>query len=130
MDPNPDPRYPVPDRSNFSPNQRTNDPILREGDIGASRGVLPDGRPYQLEGWYAEGITMVTIFFSKLDLEDARAPALLELVSGLLAEAEVPEPNRRLVLQIAEDSWGSGHTIEDASGNIMYSLTFVVGNPY
>ncbi len=125
MDPDPDPRYPAPDRSNFTPNQLTNDPFLREGDIGASQGVLPDGRPFQFEGWYAEGITMVTIFFSNLDLEEARAPALLELVSGLLAEAGVLERYRRLVQ--ADDPWGSVHTIEDASGNMMYSLTFTVG---
>ncbi len=118
----PDPRYPVPDRSNFAPNKFIDDKNLPEGDLGASEGLLPDGRPYRLEGWYSEGATFVTIFFSTLDLEEAPAPALLELISGLVAEAEVPERYRRL-------NQSDVHTLEDGSGNIMYSLTFVVGEP-
>ncbi|HUF54697.1 MAG TPA: hypothetical protein VMR52_13165 [Dehalococcoidia bacterium] len=36
------------------------DEVSPQGDIGAHEGVLPDGRPYRLEGWFSEGYTFVT----------------------------------------------------------------------
>lgn len=118
-----DPRYPVPDRSNFVPNQLTNDEVLREGDIGSHEGELPDGRPFRFEGWFSEGYTLGTVFFSEMGLEDADAPTLLALVSELLEDAQVPSRFRRLPQHEV-------HKISDASGNVMYSLTFIMGEPY
>ena len=114
------PRYPVPDRSNFTPNQCLDDDWLPEGDINATSGTLPDGRPYVLEGWFAEGMTLVTYFFSVRDLEEASPEQLLALLQVELEAAKVPEKWRKKpgVLKIL-----------DASGNEMYSLTFVVGMP-
>jgi hypothetical protein len=116
------PRYPVPDRSNFTPNEFLDDDSLPEGDINATSGTLPDGRPYVLEGWFTEGMTLVTYFFSVRDLEEASPEQLLALLLPELEGAAVPEKFRRL------DEEGV-NKILDASGNEVYSLTFVVGMP-
>jgi hypothetical protein len=116
------PRYPVPDRSDFTPNQFLDDDSLPEGDINATSGTLPDGRPYVLEGWFTEGMTLVTYFFSVLDLEEASPDQLLALLRSELEAAAVPEEFRRL-------THNDMRKILDASGNEVYSLTFVVGMP-
>lgn len=116
-------RYPEPDRSNFPPNQLQDDEIMPEGDLGAREGLLPDGRPYRAEVWYSEGYTYITLFFSALELEDAPPAKLLDLTLGVLEEARVPQDRRRL------NDWDV-HKVEDASGNIMYSLTFVAEEAY
>jgi len=116
------PGYPVPDRSAFNPNQLRDDDSLPEGDINATSGTLPDGRPYVLEGWFSEGMTLVTYFFSVRDLEEASPEQLLALLQLELETAAVPEEFRRLVPKEVL-------RIVDASGNEMYSLTFVVGMP-
>ena len=116
------PRHPVPDRSNFTPNQFLDDDSLPEGDINATSGTLPDGRPYVLEGWFTEGMTLVTYFFSVRDLEEASPEQLLALLRPELEAAAVPEEFRRLTPK-------EMHRILDASGNEVYSLTFVVGMP-
>jgi hypothetical protein len=113
-------RYPIPDRSNFAPNQHMRDPDLREGDTGASVDVLSDGRSVRTESWWQEGYAFITLFFSVLDLEQATADELLRLVTPLLAAEKVP-PERRLL------SPDSVKQIDDASGNRMFTLTFVVG---
>jgi hypothetical protein len=114
--------YPAPDRTNFAPNQHTSDPVMPEGDLGGRSGTLSDGRPLRVESWFREGTTLITVSFSVLDLEDADSGRLLRLVSPLLEEECVPAKWRRLGPTDA-------HTITDASGNAMYNLTFVVGEP-
>jgi hypothetical protein len=116
------PQYPVPDRSDFTPDQFLNDDSLPEGDINATSGTLPDGRPYVLEGWFTEGMTLVTYFFSVRDLEEASPEQLLALLHPELEAAAVPEGFRRLNEE-------GVNKILDASGNEVYSLTFVVGMP-
>ena len=114
--------YPVPDRSDFKTNQYTKDPVMREGDLGASVDRLPDGRPYRVESWWWEGYTLITLFFSELDLEDASPEKLLELVMPALVESRVPKEHRKL-------SRKEANVITDASGNRMYSLSFCVLEP-
>jgi hypothetical protein len=115
-------RYPAPDRSNFTPNKHVDDEALPEGDLGACAGVLQDGRPYLQESWFQEGISLITLFFSVLDLESAPAADLLRLVAPVLAEARVPDEMRRL-------GDADIRRINDAKENSMFSLTFVVGLP-
>ncbi len=115
-------RYPSPDRSNFAPNSRRDDPLLPEGDLGSSADRLSDGRPFVMEHWFSEGYTFITLFFSTLELEDAKPDQLLALVAPLLVDAKVPEERRSLT--------ESGvRVIRDAADQPMYSLTFVVGEP-
>ena len=47
-------RYPVPDRSNFKPNQLLSDEKMPEGDIGTGGAILSAGRPYVIEAWFSE----------------------------------------------------------------------------
>jgi len=121
--PMPPSRYPAPDRSNFKPNQYLRDPDIRSGDLGGNVGTLADGRPYRIEPWFSEGTTYITLFFSVLDLEAAHGDQLLALVMPVLERAAVPPAWRRL------DSTKPPFAIDDASGNRMFSLTFVVGVP-
>ena len=93
-----------------------------EGDLGAREDTFLNGRPYRVESWYTGGLSLITIFFSTLDIESASPAALLEMVTPVLAGERVPEQYR-----VLEPS--SVHTISDASGNKMYSLSFVVAVP-
>jgi hypothetical protein len=104
--------YPAPDRSNAQ----------TSGDLGARTGELADGRPYRVEGWRTEGITLITCFFSVDDLENASPDELLEYVGPVLEASLVPDRFRRL-------DTSDVRTIEDARGHRMYSLSFVVGEP-
>jgi hypothetical protein len=115
-------QYPVPDRSDFTPDQFRDDDTLSEGDIGAATGTLSDGRPYVCESWFTEGMTLVTFFFSIRDLEESSSEDLLSLLRPELEAAAVPEEFRRVDPKEV-------HKIVDSSGNEMYSLTFVVGMP-
>ncbi len=115
-------RYPVPDRSDFTPDEYRHDPVMREGDLGATEGALADGRPYRLESWWWEGHTLITLFFSVLDLEKTSRPELLALIMPVLLAARVPEKHRKLAADTVR-------VIKDARGNGMYSLTLCVGEP-
>ena len=39
-------------------------------NIGYKEGVFEDGRPYRIEEWSSYGVDTVTIFISKIDLEN------------------------------------------------------------
>lgn len=115
-------RYPVPNRSDFTPNQSRDDDQRPEGDINAVTGTLSDGRSYLCESWFTEGMALVTYFFSVRDLEESSSEDLLSLLQPELRAAAVPEEFKRL-------NPSELRKIMDASGNEMYSLTFVVGMP-
>lgn len=117
-----DSKYPTPNRSSFKPNQFKDDPQLPEGDIGSCGGVLADGRPFVMESWFSEGYTLISLFFSVLDLENAKPEQLLHLVQDVLQEAEVSTERRKLSAEEVRK-------ITDSAGQPMYSLTFVVGEP-
>ena len=60
--------YFKPDRSTFKPNVKKtpeNDAL----DIGWAEGVLSDGRPFRMEYWCQDQNSIVTFFFSTIDLE-------------------------------------------------------------
>lgn len=122
QNPTADPRYPTPDRSDFTPNQYVHDQTLPEGDLGARALVLTDGRPARVESWFSHGATYITLFFSTLDLEDAPPDRLSALVAPVLEEENVLPRWREL-------SAAGVKTIVDASGNPIFSLTFVVREP-
>jgi hypothetical protein len=60
--------YPKPDRSDYKPT-RTKTAEDHSLDIGWDEGFLTDGRPYRVECWAEEGVTMLTYFFSTRGLE-------------------------------------------------------------
>lgn len=115
------PHYPKPDRSRFDPSAGR-DPDISEGERGAFEGVLADGRPFRAEGWYMDGLTLLTYFFSVVDIENSTPDQLMEILAPGLEEARVPLQRRRIAADAVR-------TINDDSGNAMYSITFVVGLP-
>ncbi len=62
-----DREFPIPRRINYipSPLEADEDGVL---DIGFYCGSLKDGRPYRLECWAMDEITMVTIMFSDIGI--------------------------------------------------------------
>ena len=107
--------YPKPDRSNFTPNfQKTgeNDVI----DIGWTEGVLSDGRPFRLEMWAQDQMTMLTFFFSTLQL------SLSEKAWADLLERE------ELIRFTYELRSVGLRQLSDAGGKPIWSATVVVGN--
>ncbi len=116
------PHYHAPDRSDFVPNQLRNDPDMPEGDLGACATTLADGRAAVVERWFSEGATLVTLFFSALDLEDATLERLLELTRTILERERVPTDHE------APSSPGV-MTRRDGAGRWVFSMTFVVSLP-
>src|SRR5688572_4494309 len=114
--------YPAPDRSNFQKNEYRDDPYLPEGDLGYRVGELPDGRPFRAEVWFTEGMTLVTFFFSVIDLETASPEELMALLVAELNADRIPTDLRTLKPD-------GVHTITDAAGQVMYSITFAAGLP-
>lgn len=103
-------RYPAPDRSN----------VALDANEGSLEGLLAGSRPYRIEGWSQDGNRFLTIFFSDVDIEDASADSLLQLLEPALSGPLVVRPKWRRLEQ------ADVHRINDARGNEMYSLTFVV----
>jgi len=116
------PKYPAPDRSNFERNQFVDDDQMPERDLGSRTGALSNGRPFHLEAWATEGMTLVTVFFSVIGIKSATPDELLQLVLPVLDQEGVPEEKRKIAPKEVL-------RIKDAKGNEMYSLTFVVGEP-
>ena len=85
-------------------------------NIGWSMGFIED-RPYFLECWATEGITMITVFVSAIGIENAR-PYELE---RMLIENKVYEPL---------DDYESPEEcprFNDDSGNTFFSINVLVG---
>lgn len=71
-------KYPSIDRTNYQVCKVKNgDGIL---DIGWTEGRLTDGRPYRAELWAQDQVTVLTVFFSALGLEDFDTAALSSLI--------------------------------------------------
>lgn len=110
------PKFPVPDRSGQSVKlQKDSDGCL---DLGWCEGVLFDGRPFRAETWVQDQITMVTIFFSAMDIEDVNEARLSSVMEseGLVAYKE-GAPRRK----------NECHMITDGAGNAMWSVNIPVG---
>jgi hypothetical protein len=107
---------PRPDRSDYTPTRAktAEDPSL---DIGWDEGFLTDGRPYRVECWAEEGVTMLTYFFSTRGLETYSSE---QFASFLEAES--------LVQFLDGRRYVSAMPITDAAGNRMWSVNVVVGD--
>ena len=115
--------FPAPDRSDFTPNAHRDAPILPEGDLGASVGVFRDGRPYRIESWFTEGITLMTIFFSTRGIEQASPAEVLERVRPLLEASDTDESWRRLgesgVKRMLDSAGRRGHGCGPAARSLL-----------
>ncbi len=84
--------YPSIDRTNYQVCKVKNgDGIL---DIGWTEGRLSDGRPYRAELWAQDQITVLTVFFSVLGLEDFDTAALSGLIetNGVVSFGSLSAP--------------------------------------
>lgn len=64
------PLYPAPNRANHKPNLDLT-PEKDYVDVGWSGGRLSDGRPFRVEYWYWEEVSILTYFMSTKGIEDA-----------------------------------------------------------
>jgi hypothetical protein len=108
--------YPKPDRSNYKPNFRktAENPQL---DIGWAEGRLTDGRPYRMEAWCEDQVTMVTFFFASAGLE-----RLTNRELQVLLEQE------ELLHFTSSRRHASAMQITDAAGAWLWSVSVVIGD--
>ena len=87
-------------------------------DLSWAEGVLPDGRPYYLERWQAEGSQLATFYFSPRDLDETQA----ERLCRLLVEAEIIALKQELL------SVEAGR-VQDSIGQTLVSLNVLLSDP-
>ena len=89
----------------------------REVNIGWDTGLLGADRPYFLECWAANGITMLTYFVSVIGMEDASAEDLVKLLTDArLFRLRDPENPRTSVMKY-----------EDDHENVFFSINVIAG---
>ena len=108
-------KYPSIDRTNYQVCKVKNgDGIL---DIGWTEGILSDGRPYRAELWAQDQITVLTVFFSVLGLEDFDTAALSRLIEthGIVSFGSLSAPI-------------SASLFQDEKENMFWSVNIAVGD--
>ncbi len=108
-------KYPSIDRTNYQVCKVKNgDGIL---DIGWTEGLLSDGRPYRAELWAQDQITVLTVFFSVLGLEDFDTAALSSLIEthGVVLFGSLIAPV-------------SASLFQDDKENMFWSVNIAVGD--
>jgi len=108
--------YPAPNRANHKPNlslSRDKDYV----DVGWSSGILSDGRPFRVEYWYWDELSILTYFMSTTGIENA--------TDGYFRELLVDEG---LLTFVSKDPALKAKKIRDASGNEMWSINVAVGD--
>lgn len=89
----------------------------KEVNIGWDTGLLGPDRPYFLECWATNGITMLTYFVSAIGMEDASTEDLVKLLTDArLFRLLDPEHPRTSVMKF-----------EDDRGNVFFSINVTVG---
>jgi hypothetical protein len=107
--------YPKPDRSDYEPRRaRTGDDTAI--DLGWDEAFLKDGRPYRVEAWSDEGVTMLTYFFSTRGIETWSNEQLAKLLES-----------EGLVRFLYPDRHVTAMPVTDAAGNDMWSVNVIVG---
>ena len=105
-----------PDTSNIAPRfSKTEDDDAI--DLGWAEGIFTDSRPYRCESWATGGISLITVFFSSLQLENSSNQSLSQL---LVSE--------RLLHSASGEINVEGLLFEDASGNAMWSVNVVISD--
>ncbi len=114
--PSPTGPYPAPDRGNHKPNL---DPTPDKDylDVGWNGGILSDGRPFRVEYWYWDEVSVLTYFMSTRGIED--------VTDGYFKELLVDEG---LITFVHQDPILKAKKIKDASGNEMWSINVAVGD--
>ena len=110
------PKFPVPDRSK-QPVRSTKDPggVI---DIGWCDGVISDGRAFRAEMWAQNQVSMLTIFFSAIGLEELDEEAVKAFVQK---EGLVSFRNQG-------QKYCAADIYFDDVGNRLWSVNIVVGD--
>lgn len=109
-------KFPVPDRTNQKITRlKGEDGIV---DIGWSEGLMSDGRPFRIEMWAQDQVSMLTVFFSARDLSELGDEHMERLI---VSEAFV-------TFREGASQYIKKQLIEDAVGNTMWSVNIVVGD--
>ncbi len=108
--------FPKPDRSTYIPN-REKTPENDQLDIGWAEGIMSDGRPFRIELWAQDQITMATVFLSTQGLETSSSTALAELLERERVVSWRPGARRS----------AEAVRITDSAGNAMWSVNVVIG---
>ncbi len=111
------PKFPIPDRSKQPVRAaKDEDGVI---DIGWCDGALSDGRAFRAEMWAQDQISMLTIFFSALNMDEMDEDAVQEFVQeeGLVSFADNAGPKYCSVAKFADDA-----------GNQLWSVNIVVGD--
>ena len=109
-------KFEKPDRSEYqpSPYEPNDDGVM---DVGYQKGILSDGRPYQLECWRMDEMLMATLIFSDEGLTAYRREDMLCLV---MAEEIVSFTGSKYFLQY-------GHLVDDAEQS-MWAINIMLAN--
>lgn len=93
------------------------DPKFEEYNVGWNSGLVGSNRPYFAECWRTDGITILTVFISRIGIEDRS----IGEIDAMLEEAQLyhilPGARRPAVVIFSDDS-----------GNEFYSLNVIVGD--
>lgn len=108
--------YSTPDRSSHRPNLAKT-PENEVLDLAWNVGQLSDGRPYRVEAWAQDQITLWTFFMSTEGIEQMTKPEFAEL---LVREGLVAFTSSKRYVQAEK--------FIDESGNEMWSVNVVVGD--
>jgi len=110
------PKFPTPDRTKQSVRLSKDEDGIT--DLGWCDGVLSDGRAFRAEFWAQDQISMLTFFFSTIELENFDAAAMRQLV------------DRERLASFKAGS--SGHCqavkVDDDRGNPIWSVNVMVGD--
>jgi len=109
-------RYPIPDRTNHKVNLSPG-PDKDYQDVGWGGGMLSDGRPFRVEYWWWEDVSILTYYMSTRDIEDVPDSYFRELLTdeGLLTFLSRPPTIK-------------ARKIRDASGHEMWAVNIAVGD--
>ena len=100
------PKFPIPDRSKQTIHlTKDEDGVI---DIGWCDGVLSDGRAYRAEMWAEDQISLLTIFFSSIGMEEFDTEQIRRLIQieGLVSFVENGQ-QRCTALKFTDDA-GNG----------------------
>ncbi len=110
------PAYPMPDRSDQTiHHSRDEDGVI---DIGWCDGVMADGRAFRAEMWAQGGVSMLTIFFSRIGIADLDQSQIKQLI---LAEGLVS-------FRDGAPQRCEARPFTDTAGAEMWSVNIMVGD--
>jgi hypothetical protein len=127
------PKYPPPDRSDQKIKRvKDEDDVI---DIGWCEGVTSDGRPFRAEMWAQTGVSMLTVFFSRIGLEGLDEEALKQLlIKERIVSFRDEAPQHFVALPMTDDAgndmWSANVVVGDEDGTFLADSVPVFAHPH